>query len=194
MIIEKKIIKYVIGILFVVMLMTAFINSRVDAKEMFVNSENGLRLREKPNEEANVILTISYGEKVKTKLKTFGKNDEWVRVRYNGTRGYVYGEFLQEEDPLAGMTPLATWHITAYTHTGSVCANGNYPTAGYTIAHNSLPFGTKVYISGIGTRVVEDRGPTWLGTEWCDIFMDLYSDCVQWGSQYREVYLIEEEE
>jgi 3D (Asp-Asp-Asp) domain-containing protein len=40
-----------------------------------------------------------------------------------------------------------------------ITASGTKATAGRTIAApESIPFGTKVYIEGIGTRVVEDRG------------------------------------
>ena len=77
--------------------------------------------------------------------------------------------------------PLGTWRITAYAYTGSPCANGNFPTAGYTIAHNSLPFGTEVYIEGVGYRTVEDRGPEWLGSEWCDLYLGDTDSCIQWG-------------
>lgn len=195
MIIKKKLIKYMMSIMFLILLatcVTAIVCIKTEAKDMFVNSESGLRLREKPSEDADVILTLKYGDKVKTKLKTFGENNEWVRVRFDGQRGYVHGEYLQEDDPLEGMTYLGSWHITAYTHTGNVCANGNYPTAGYTVACNALDFGTKIYIEGVGERVVEDRGPGWLGSAWCDVFMSDYGSCVAWGSQYREVYLVEE--
>ena len=88
------------------------------------------------------------------------------------------------------MTYLGNWHITAYAATGNPCANGNYPSTGYTIACNSLDFGTQVYIEGVGVRIVEDRGPGWLGSEWCDLYLGDYSLCVAWGSQYRDVYLI----
>jgi 3D (Asp-Asp-Asp) domain-containing protein len=40
-----------------------------------------------------------------------------------------------------------------------VTASGTKATEGRTVAApKSIPFGTKVYIEGIGTRVVEDRG------------------------------------
>ena len=87
--------------------------------------------------------------------------------------------------------PLGTWRITAYAYTGSPCANGNYPSVDYTIAHNSLPFGTEVYIEGVGYRTVEDRGPEWLGSEWCDLYLGDTDSCIQWGDQYHEVYLVE---
>lgn len=90
--------------------------------------------------------------------------------------------------------PIGTWRITAYAYTGSPCANGNYPTTGYTIACNSLPFGTQVYIEGVGYRTVEDRGPEWLGSYWCDLYLGDVSECIQWGDQYRDVYIVEVEE
>ena len=96
--------------------------------------------------------------------------------------------------PQEQLTYLGTWSCTAYTHTGNSCANGNYPSDGYTIAHNTLPFGTEVYIDGVGYRTLEDRGPGYLGSEWCDIFMDSYDACVHWGMQDRDVYLVEGED
>lgn len=188
----NKIIKVAMIMLFLAVCGAAAMCFVVKADDVYVNSYEGLRLRAEPNEESEILSTLSFGTKLKTKLKTFGENDEWMRVRYDGQKGYVHTDYVQEDDPLEGMTLLGTWHITAYTHTGNVCANGNYPTTGYTIACNSLDFGTKVYISGVGIRVVEDRGPTWLGTEWADVFMSDYGSCVAWGSQYREVYLVEE--
>ena len=89
------------------------------------------------------------------------------------------------------MTYAGNFMTTAYTWTGNPCANGNYPTDGYTVACNSLPFGTRVYIEGIGERVVEDCGPGSMPNEWLDIYMDSYDACIQWGVQYKEVYVID---
>lgn len=158
---------------------------------MYVNSDNGLRLREKCSTESDILTVLPYGSEINIIKYKEVNETEWAKVEYEDKKGYVVAEYIQEEDPLDGMSLLGNWHITAYTHTGSVCANGNYPSAGYTVACNSLDFGTKIYIEGIGTRVVEDRGPGWLGSAWCDVFMDSYSSCVHWGSQYRNVYLVE---
>lgn len=46
---------------------------------------------------------------------------------------------------------------TAYNWTGYRCASGVWPTDGVTIAMNNLPFGTKVFIPGVGERIVQDR-------------------------------------
>ena len=120
--------------------------------------------------------------------------DEWSKVEYNNLKGYIKSEYLSDDDLDDGLEYLGNWHITAYTHTGYNCANGNYPTDGYTVACNSLPFGTRIYIDGIGERVVEDRGPGSLGNSWADVFMDSYNSCVAWGSQYRDVYLVVDED
>ena len=94
----------------------------------------------------------------------------------------------EESTESAGMTYLGTYTITGYTWTGDPCANGNYPTVGYTVACNSLPLGTVVYIEGIGTRVVEDRvGRSGLIV---DVFVDSTSDAYAITGTY-DVYIVE---
>lgn len=107
-----------------------------------------------------------------------------------------YYEEPVEPDPPAepsepepeGMTYLGTYWITGYTATGKPCANGNYPTVGYTVASNSLPMGTVIYIEGIGTRVVEDRGG--MASNVIDVFVDSTSTAYAITGSY-EVYIVE---
>lgn len=89
------------------------------------------------------------------------------------------------------MIYLGQFEITAYEETGNNCANGNYPTVGHTIACNSLDFGTVVYIDGVGERVVEDRGGSYHGDNWIDLYLGDVDTCYQWGIQYRDVWLVE---
>lgn len=84
---------------------------------------------------------------------------------------------------------LGSFKCTGYVATGNTCANGNYPTSGYTIASNSLPMGTRVYIEGIGERVVEDTGG--MDVETLDIFCNSVDECYALTGDY-EVYVIEE--
>lgn len=93
------------------------------------------------------------------------------------------------ENTPEGMTYLGDYQLTAYEWTGNPCANGNYPTEGYTIASNTLPIGTRVYIEGIGERTVEDTGGMSGGT--IDIYLGDPSACVQFGVQNAAVYVIE---
>ena len=86
-------------------------------------------------------------------------------------------------------TYLGTYQLTAYEWTGSPCANGNYPTCSYTVACNSLPLGTKIYIEGYGTYVVEDRGG--MGNNVIDIYMGDVSTCLQFGRRSANVYIVD---
>lgn len=90
-----------------------------------------------------------------------------------------------------GMTYLGDYQLTAYEWTGNPCANGNYPTEGLTIASNTLPLGTRVYIEGIGERTVEDTGG--MPGNVIDIYMGDPGTCVQFGRQSGAVYIIPEE-
>lgn len=103
-------------------------------------------------------------------------------------------EEVQEEAESSsenGLVYLGVYEITAYEWTGNPCANGNYPTEGYTVACNSLPFGTVVYIEGIGYRTVEDRGADWHSSTWIDLYLGDESACYSFGRQYLNVYIVE---
>ena len=160
-------------------------------KTAYVNAPSGLRLRAEASTDSEVLKVFPYG----TVIEVERYNNQWKATRDGELAGYIKAEYLTYEKQTEKITPnnkrtlLGTWLITAYTHTGNLCANGNYPTAGYTIACNDLPFGTQVYIEGIGNRTVEDTGPPW--SEWADVFMDSYNECINWGTQYRNVYLVE---
>lgn len=81
-----------------------------------------------------------------------------------------------------GMTYVGKFKITGYdawcTHCCSgtgLTASGNYATVGKTVATSKqFPFGTKLYIEGLGTYVVEDRG---VGDNVIDIATDSHEAC-----------------
>ena len=64
--------------------------------------------------------------------------------------------------------------LTAYTHTGGIMANGEYPHVG-AVASNDYPLGTVIYIYGLYGVI--------------DIFMDSYDEAIQFGRQYTTVYV-----
>lgn len=102
----------------------------------------------------------------------------------------VYYEVEEEETTTEGYTYLGEYQLTAYEWTGNPCANGNYPTCSYTVACNSLPLGTRIYIEGYGEYVVEDRGASWHSSNWIDVYMGDYNSCIQFGTRSASVYLI----
>ena len=159
-------------------------------KTRYVASKNGLNLRAEPSLDAEILETINFAATCDLIDIPSLKGSGWYKVRVMDMVGYVQAKYLKKKNPLDDYSYMGNWMVTAYTHTGSACANGNYPTDGYTIACNSLDFGTEVYIDGIGFRVVEDRGPSYLGSEWLDLFCDQYSTCVAFGVQYHDVYVV----
>ena len=84
---------------------------------------------------------------------------------------------------------LGCYELTAYPWTGDPCANGSYPTLGYTVACNSLALGTRIYIEGYGEYVVEDRGG--MPDNVIDVYMGDYESCIQFGRRSANVYLID---
>lgn len=171
-----------------IIILLAMMGGTISAE--YVNSDDGLRLRKSPNEEAEIITVLPFGEQVSIVKDGYGNDASWTRIISSNKIGYVKSKHLQETDPIEDLEFLGAFHVTAYAETGNACANGNYPEVGYTIACNSLDFGTRVWIEGIGFRVVEDRGPAGMGDKWLDLYLGNHSDCVSFGSQQRDVYLL----
>lgn len=84
-----------------------------------------------------------------------------------------------------------TINCTAYTATGNATASGVMPLANHTVASwDGLPFGTKVYIPSLRTTfTVEDRGGA-VNEGIIDIYMNTYDECIQFGRQNLEAYII----
>lgn len=79
--------------------------------------------------------------------------------------------------------------VTAYTWTGQKTASGTWPKEGRTVAGPRwIPFGTRVYIDGIGWRIVEDRTHERFDGRY-DVYMDDHSRCMAWGIQERAVQI-----
>lgn len=75
--------------------------------------------------------------------------------------------------------------VTAYTYTGQKTASGTWPKEGRTVAGpRTVPFGTVVWIDGIGERIVEDRTNSRFEGRY-DVFMESQADCLEWGIQER---------
>ena len=99
-----------------------------------------------------------------------------------------------QEEPSVGEY-LGTWTVTAYCPCEECCgswaygatASGTMPQAWHTVAVYDLPFGTEIYIDGLGTFTVEDRGVT---EYWVDVFVEDHETALDFGMKSVDVYLV----
>ncbi len=99
-------------------------------------------------------------------------------------------ELLINPEPVPEIHSVATYKITHYSsdETGSILtASGEIAQAGYTIACNSLPFGTKVRI-GDNIYCVQDRGA--ISDNVIDIYVNNYKEAMEHGTYYAEVEIL----
>lgn len=87
--------------------------------------------------------------------------------------------------------------ITAYCHCSKCCGKSDGITAsgvkavqGVTVATDkSMPFGTKIYIDGVGERIVQDRGGAIKGNR-IDLYFDSHQEALNFGRQTKEVTIL----
>ena len=97
-----------------------------------------------------------------------------------------------------GKPKAETYVITAYCPCVKCCgkidgitASGVKAVEGVTVAMDkSIPFGTKIYIDGVGERIVQDRGGAIKGNR-IDLFFNDHQSALNFGRQTREVFIIE---
>ena len=80
-------------------------------------------------------------------------------------------------------------------YSDGITASGKKAAVGM-VACNWLPFGTHVYIEGLGEYVVQDRGARkYFGSKsnhikHLDVYMDDHEDAKRFGVQWREVTIV----
>ena len=117
-------------------------------------------------------------------------NDTAERVESNSDN--------DSNDSESDLTYLGSWIATAYCaceictgeYATGYTASGTLATEGRTIACNSLPLGTQVYIEGYGYYTVEDTGYTPYGDAWVDIFYSSHDSALAFGVRQVELYLV----
>ena len=154
-------------------------------KVLYVIALSGLCLRAEPSTKAPAVNILPYATKVMGTVE-----DGWLQTE----EGYLCGEYLAETDPLDDAQYLGTWKLTAYAETGLATACGEYPEAHVTAAHNTLPFGSRIYVRDHGVWTIQDRGPESMGSEWADLYLADHQTCVDFGMRTADVYLLPEEE
>ena len=115
---------------------------------------------------------------------------ELKRQRIEQARAARNNTFFESVGSYAQGLADGVFELTAYAWTGNPCANGEYPVEGYSVASNYYPIGTRLYIEGIGERVVTDTGGMSSGV--IDLYLGDEETCIQFGRQSANVYVIEE--
>ena len=97
----------------------------------------------------------------------------------------VYTEAVSQQE---GMTLIGNLRITGYVDTGNRTASGEYPYVGGVAMNRGygLPYGTKIYIEGLGTYTLNDTGCRY-GV--VDVFCNTEAECYALTS-YANVYVI----
>jgi len=107
-------------------------------------------------------------------------------------------DYQTEAEPVVAYRYIGKYRVTGYDACVSCCgktdaitASGVKAEVGRTIAASgAFPFGTVIYIDGIGERVVEDRGGAINGNK-IDLFCANHADCYAVTGWY-ECYIVEE--
>lgn len=132
----KRMLRTILAVLVISTMMSASISA--DTK--YVNSEDGLRIRNKPDEDAEVLAVIPFGEEVR--LLDDWDHRGWYRIEYENDVAYISAEYTQDTDPLDDMVYMGEWRITAYAYTGrlTVSTGGSlHLTTGTTMAIRNAP-------------------------------------------------------
>ena len=103
-----------------------------------------------------------------------------------------------EDTEIRTVQPIVEEYVvTAYCSCVKCCGKSNGITAsgekaveGVTVAMNkSIPFGTKIYIDGVGERIVQDRGGAIKGNR-IDLYFDTHQEALNFGRQTKEVMIL----
>jgi 3D (Asp-Asp-Asp) domain-containing protein len=92
---------------------------------------------------------------------------------------------------VTGETKTQYWEaefvITAYTHTGNLCATGVWPKVGsVAVDPVVVPLGSKLHIPGYGPGIAHDTGADIQGYR-LDIFFDTYEEAINYGRKTKKV-------
>ena len=168
---------------------------------VYVISSIGLNIRTTPGIEVEQIATVPFATQL-NKIKS-SKTPGWTMIEYNNQICYVCNDFITHDKEklkeVQGVNYYGPCTITHYCNgvcccgpwAGGNCASGVKPTAQHTVAHNYLPFGTKVLIDGV-IYTVEDRGDANMASGmWFDIYVNSHGQADSNGMHTSDVWIIE---
>lgn len=154
-----------------------------------------VNIRRGASTETEIVGKLHPGESV----DRIGSSEDWSMIKMEDETYYIHSDYLSTENPLEY---LGEFKITAYC--GGRCCNGKWagqtstgvrPSEGTTIAVAPwvIPYGTMVYIEGVGTRVAQDTGGfANRNDHQIDLYFDHHGSTDSWGVQYRKVWIVKE--
>jgi 3D (Asp-Asp-Asp) domain-containing protein len=100
--------------------------------------------------------------------------------------------------PGGAWKPMGEYRITGYSPCVKCCGKSDGITADGTYAPGfkgrlasapkDIPFGTKLWVEGVGVVEVHDRGGAIKGRR-LELFFQKYNEALQWGVQKRQVWM-----
>jgi 3D (Asp-Asp-Asp) domain-containing protein len=100
--------------------------------------------------------------------------------------------------PGGAWKPMGKYRITGYSASAKCCGKSDGITADGTYAPGfkgrlatapkDIPFGTRLWIEGVGLVEVHDRGGAIKGRR-LELFFQKYNEARQWGAQKRQVWM-----
>lgn len=169
------------------------VDKLINGSYKYTNTE--VNYRSAPDDNANIIEVLSINTLV---FSTNEINNEYVKCEIGKTEGYIHLDYLADEKietPIYSY--LGEYKITGYKmfdpsenggRSDGLTASGVIGEPGHTVAMKNIPFGTRIYIKGLGEYVVEDRG---VGSGVVDIACWSSDECYA-ITGYYDVYIIEE--
>lgn len=153
-----------------------------------------VNLRSGSSTDSEVLTIIDWGEELEQRREVDAEG--WCQVSYEGETGYVRYEYLTDTNPWDRLEYLGNYYITGYRmfdaaenggRSDGLTASGVVGTPGHTVAMKGIPFGTRIYIDGLGFFVVEDRG---VGYDCVDVAVDTIAEAYN-ITGYKDVYILE---
>ena len=191
---KKRTIKQWTAVVLLVLLAAALI-SVVHVRAVYETNDDGVcwYWMNKSHEGAEIARAL--GGDNQQVLAYFGRQwTDWNNLRKEIVERKQAEARRAEEEKKANMEYLGNWTLTAYANDGQ-SASGRANIPGQTCACNCLPFGSVIYVDGMGEYVVTDRGASsgqwaWHNSNWADLYMGSSSECYSCGVQHRDVYLV----
>lgn len=198
--IHKKILSVLIGM---AALVGSFsIGNAAEFEEWYVDVP-ALNCRTAPSMSGEIISTYTKGKI----FKIIGGEGWWLQVYDGNIQGWCYGKYMKpckntesaQNETSSANTYLGNFRISYYTCSPAENGGGNLTSRGHKLTDvvgtciavdpKVIPYGTKVYIDGVGYRTAMDCGGAIKGNK-IDVLVRSKKDIPSCGVHYSDVYVV----